>query len=1093
MCVRRAIGLAALVVLAGAVRPAAAQQATTTGAVRGVVSGPDGAPLSGATVIAINVETGVRRPALTDDAGRYQIPFLGPGPYTVRAQFIGYRAVERSGFRISIAQVERVDFRLDQSAVTLEAQTITASADVPIIETTKNSSSTRVSEAQIRELPVNGRNFKDLVVLAPGTASDVASGSGGSQSVGGGRAGATNVLIDGVNNNESFFGGDARGGDRAPFSYSIEAVKEIQVITAAYDVERGQFTGGTVNAVTKSGTNRFSGSLFGYFRQDSLAGLAVTGRDFTGRPATNFRSQQYGFSAGGPIVKDKAHFFVSYDRQVRDEPRLIFSSAATGDEFTRAAGVNKDTLANFFNILNNVYGYDATRETGNVVNATNENAVFARLDWQINDKHHLTLRDNFTDVVAENDRVTVSQTTTELASNGGPNKDRGNSLVASLTSLLGGGLTNEFRAQYATEKKPRPSNPSGQFGVALPQVTVNNVRSILSDGSSFNTTIRFGADPVLHNNLLDQQTLELIDNLRWTRGSHTVKFGGSLVRVHEFNRFWLNSLGSFTFNGTSEFESQLSSSTSAFTRNLPYPGKSAIETQDFVAWESALYAQDEWQVNPRIFLTYGLRYDYNWFANKSDPNPDLARLFPQYNTAFQPRDKNNVSPRVGFTFDPNADGRQIIRGGTGIFFGRSPYVLYSNGLATTGRTQTSLTCGTVSAPTPDFQSYADDPSTIPTACVGAAATPPTPDINVFEDDFKQSYAWKANLAYDRLIVDGWRLTLEGIYSTTRDNYVLVDENLNPVPRFLADGGIPIFVDPATISTANGAVSVNNSRRSTQINRLFVTRSVGSSLGGQGIVQLDGRTKWGGIYATYTLDNTRDNFSRSCCTLGDYWGDTRANGNPNNYDDQWGPAAFNRRHSFVFSPRFNLPYGFQLSAIARLFSGRPYTPVYQFDINGDGQSNDRAYVPTLAQLNDGSYLIAGATTAEQARQRSLLEQVIERNECLQDQRGRVATRNSCRNPWQKVVDVRFSKRFPTVNGQSVELQADAFNLLNGLNRKWGQRKEVQFAGAQFLVPAGFDPAQRKFRYRVNEQFGQATTANIFTSQQFQMQLGLRYNF
>ena len=1095
---RRMIVFAIAAVAASALRTpaAAAQQATTTGSVRGVVTGADGAPLSGATVLAINEASGVRRGTLTDERGRYQIPFLDPGAYTFRAQFIGYRPVEKPGHRIGIGQVSAVDFQLQQSAVQLETQEIVAEVE-PLIETTKSGTSTRISESQIQDLPTNGRNFKDLTLLAPGVTEIGNTGSGGGQSYGGGRTGAVNILMDGVNNNESFFGGDARGGDRAPFSYSIEAVKEIQVITAGYDVERGSFTGGAVNAVTKSGTNTFSGAVFGYLRDDKLGDQWITARDFLGRRPVDFQKQQYGFSLGGPIIKDKAHFFIALDKQTANEPRPVFVTGPT-DADVRASGINADTLANFLSIAQSRYGVELGNRVGQFAQNTDESAFFGRLDWQINDRNTLTLRNNYTKTNLSNDRLFIGPpTSTELLDNGGNNTDKANSFVASLTSLFDGGWSNEFRTQYATNRKPRPSNSTAQFDVPLPQVRINNIRSVLSDGSTTTTSLVFGADPILHNNNLETDVVEVINNLRWARGQHTYKLGGNFLRTHVYNRFWNNALGSFTFDNMQAFEAGTPSS---FTRSLPYFGKEQIDDQDFSVFELAFYAQDEWQVSPRLFVTYGLRYDVNWFPEEAQANPLFSGAFPSLSNRSVPTDKNNVAPRVGFSFDPGADGRQIFRGGTGIFYGRAAYVLYGNALGATGLSQLSLNCTTGFAPTPDFEAYAEDQANIPTSCVGGgAAAAGTPQVNVFDDDFQQSYAWKTNLAYDRLITDNWRVTLEGVYSTIRDNYVLQDDNLNTVPRFYAEGEIPVYVDPATVSTTNGSVSRNNSRLDSRFAEVFVVRSIGSTLTYQGIVQLNGRHKYGSLYAAYTYDRTRDNASVGCCTISGMTRTNRVYGNPNDFDSQWGQMNDSRTHNIVVSPRFNLPLGIELSAIGRFFSGRPWTPMYRFDINGDGNTNDRVYVPTLEDINGGNIIIAApsggglATGPQRAAQLSLLEQKIAGSDCLREYRGRVIDRNTCHHPWQKVIDMRVAKKFNTFGGQNFELVADFFNVLNGLDRDWGRRLEVPDDNQWLLQPAGFDATAKKFRYRVNEDFGETIPAVNFASQQFQMQLGMRYNF
>jgi hypothetical protein len=862
-------------------------------------------------------------------------------------------------------------------------------------------------------------------------------------------------------------------------------------------VERGSFTGGAVNAVTKSGTNRFSGAVFGYLRDDKLGDQWITARDFLGRRPVDFQKQQYGFSLGGPIVKDKAHFFFALDKQTANEPRPIFVTGPT-DADVRASGIAADTLANFLRIARERYGVELDDRVGQFAQNTDESAFFGRIDWQISERHTLTLRDNYTKTNLSNDRLFIGPpTSTELLDNGGNNTDKANSFVASLTSLFGGGWSNEFRAQYAINRKPRPSNTTAQFGVPLPQVRINNIRSVLSDGSSTTTSLFFGADPILHANNLETDVVEVIDNVRWARGQHTYKLGGNFLKTDVYNRFWNNALGSFVFDNMQAFEAGTPSS---FTRALPYFGKEQIDDQRFSVYEVALYAQDEWQVNEKLFLTYGLRYDLNWFPEEAEQNPLFSGAFPALSNRGVPTDRNNVSPRVGFSYDVGGDGRQIVRGGTGIFFGRAAYVLYGNALGATGLSQLSLSCATGFAPTPDFVAYAEDSGNIPTSCVGGGqAAAGTPQVNVFDEDFQQSYSWKSNLAVDRLITDNWRITLEGVYSTIRDNYVLYDDNLNTTPRFLIEGGIPVYVDPATVSAVNGSVSRNNSRLDSRFAEVYVVRSVGSTLTWQGIVQLNGRHRYGSLYAAYTYDRTRDNASVGCCTINGMVRANRVNGNPNDYDSQWGQMNDSRTHNLVVSPRFDLPYGVELSGIIRLFSGRPWTPIYRFDINGDALANDRVYVPTLADINGGAIAIAApsgggaATGAERAAQLSLLERKIEGSECLRENRGRVIDRNTCHHPWQKVVDLRLAKKFNTVRSQSFELVADFFNVLNGIDRDWGRRLEVPDDNQWLLQPAGFDGASRQFRYRVNETFGEETPAVNFASQQFQMQLGLRYNF
>ena len=1093
---RRVLTVAAsLAALAISATHAVAQQATTTAAVRGVVLGPDNAPVAGAAVIATNAQTGTRRGTQTDDRGRYTIPFLEPGTYAVRAQRIGFRPVERAAVRLSLGQVETLDFRLEGAATQLGAIVVSATG-ADLIEGTKTGTSTRILEEQLRQLPTSDRNFKNLVVLTPGSSDVGATGAGGGQSIGGGRTASSNILMDGVNNNESYFGGDARGGDRLPFSYSIEAVKEIQVITAGYDVERGQFTGGTVNAVTKSGTNSFSGSIFDYERGDKRFGLKLTGNDFLGRAPRNYLRQQYGGTVGGPIIKDKLHFFLALDRQVGNEPKPVLQTAADAASI-RASGINPDTLAKLISIAKNTYGYDLAQEIGAFKQNIDESAVFGRIDWQINDRHTLTVRDNYLNFQQTNDRLTISPSTNETTSNAGPYKEKTNSAVVALTSVLSPRFSNELRAQLANDRKPRPSNPSATGG-PIPQIRVGGIVANPGDGgSNVTTAVFFGSDPVLHANNLEQDTYELIDNLRYTRENHTIKLGTDLNKIHVFNDFFFNGLGSFSFNNLADFANRAPAS---FTRALPYTPTSGNPVALFDVYEAALYAQDEWQVTPKLFVTYGLRYDVSSFPDKPTPNPALASGVLGIRNDVQPSDHNNVAPRVGFTYDPAADGRQVIRGGTGIFYGRAPYVLYGNTLSNTGLTQLDLNCLGAAAPQPDLAAYGANPSTIPTTCVGggaAAASKASPVV--FSNDFQQTQAWKTNLAYDRLIAEGWRLTLEGIYTRTTNDYVVQDVNLNATTQFMIEGNIPVFQPAASIPTTGtsaGRTNIAFSRRDANFNNVFVQSSNGEAKSAQGIVQIQGATRWATLLASYTYDHTRDFNSSSCCIAGgDLFNSGRTAGNPNDFASQYARANYARTHSVVISPSVTLPYGVQLSGIYRGFSGLPWTPIYGSDINGDGVANDRLYVPTVAEVTaNGSPFVffhAPAQGLDSAVQRSQFAQKIQDNACLSEHQGHVIDRNACQNPWQNVLDARIAKKFATTRGQALELSVDFFNLLNGLKSEWGQRNEVQAANTGALTTRGFNGTRYIYQYNTN--FAKTEPSAFGLSQQFQVQLGARYAF
>ena len=1089
--VRTAAAAAVLALVVPAL--ALAQGATTTGTVRGIVTGPARKLMADVTVIATNQETGVRRATISRSGGEYRIGFLDPGLYTIKAQIIGYRAVQTPNVRIGLGSLEKLDFELTEAATQLSTVKVTAEI-APLMETSKTGSNTRINAEQISEIPLNGRNYRDLVKLTPGMSDVGNAGSGGGQSIGGGRPGSSNILMDGTNNNEGFFGGDARGGDRAPFSYSVETIKEIQVITNAVDVELGSFTGGAVNAVTKSGTNKWSGSAWMYGRADQMFGAKTTGVDFLGRDPTNYERRQYGVQISGPIIKDKFHFLLNFERQNGYDPRIVFTGTNL-DASVRATGINQDTLNNFFNIAQSKYGLNLRPEAGTFASNIDESAIFARFDWQLNEIHHATVRVNRSETNLTKDRLFISPSSTELLSNSGDNQDRSTSAVFALTSVFKN-ASNELRLQYAEVRKPRPSYNTAQFSTPISQVRINNVNSVLSDGSSVLTSVFFGSDPVLHANILNTNLVELVDNFRFTIGTHNVKLGGNFTATEVYNKFRNNELGSWTFNSMSDFENAIPTS---FTKAVPYPGTASIVDAQFRYFEYALYAQDEWQINPQLFVTYGVRMDGVKAPDRPQANPTLTQLFPYLSTTNLPVG-TSVSPRIGLTWDPDANGRQLVRFSTAYIYGRNPYVTLSNAFVGNGISQSAISCTGAAVPSPDFAGFGAGGS-IPNACVGSGAAPPAASIAAFERDYKQAHTWKTNLAYDRELAPGWRASVEGVFGVVRDNFLVQDDNLNPVPFFTELGGIPVFVDPNTITTTSGQVNQNNSRRTTQFGRVLVHRSLGSTLIRQGWLEVRGRGAWGALYAQYTLDNSADNGSLSCCITNSMFNAGRYAANPNNYDDQWASPDFQRQHTFVLSPTFYLPLGIRASGVFTARSGIPWTPQFAFDIQGTGSANTRQYVPTEGEIFFGGSTpgftgalpmgtnSAGAGATEQ---RALLDQVINNTPCVSGVRGRVVLRNSCRNPDLVTLDARLSKTF-SYRGQSIEITFDWFNLGNAINSNWGRFVTVSGNDQQLLIPRGFDPATKRFTYQVNPTFGRATPLDIGVSLQQQIQLGFKYSF
>ncbi|MFQ5888480.1 MAG: TonB-dependent receptor domain-containing protein [Gemmatimonadota bacterium] len=1078
---RRLVGPLCLLLVGAFAGIAEAQ--VTTGSIRGTVTATTGEPIAAVGVTATNVARGVTFSTVASEDGRYALPALPVGRYDVEVSRIGFQALRRENVRVRLGETALIDFSMEVSAAQLEA--ITVVGEQPLIDPDETGVVDLVSAEEIEAIPVNGRNFADLVALSPKVGVDIGDGTGGALSLGGGRRGANLIQIDGAGTTGTFFGGEARGSDRIPFAFSIESVSEFQVVSNGFDVEYGFFSGGVINAVTKSGTNTFRGSLFGFFRDD-----AITRNDFFDREA-DFTSRQIGGTLSGPLVRDKLHFFLAVERQDRDEP--VFGLPAPGEEPDPSRRVHPDSVRRFLEILQEVYG--VTDQAGSFKETQDEWAVFGRLDWQISNKHRLTLRHNFTDLEQKGDRIRSDET----IGNGGVFENTGNSTVLQLNSVFSPNVWNEARAQIAFEPRPREANS------LLPEAEVN-VNSdfdptVDSDGDGDPTNDRDESlrgmeccnDAVLPNNL-EETTFEFTNNLYIRAGDHEVKLGG-IFNLFDFeNFFFFNQQGQFDFNSLSDFENMI---VDDFGRALPNPGPDGqFFTDDdiqplalYQTYEVGLYAQDTWHVSDRFSLTAGIRFDFTRLPDEAPLNDDLVSELG-IRTDVTP-DDNNISPRVSFTYDPSGSGSSVIRGGVGLFFGRFPSVLYSNSLLNTGGNQLFLFCDEDEAPVPDYRAFAADLRNIPTSCAGGgAASPPTADINVFAPNFEYPRTWKASFGFEQELVQGLKVDFDFLFSSTDKNFAVQDRNQLPEQFRSGIENRPQFT-PLSGIRSSGSPSSRAGRITNDFDEVLVHVSTAEARTYQFTVGLSQRGERFSWQAGYTYTNSKDNASYSCCITGTALFETPTAGNINFLGDRgddvngsWGDSDFNREHSLVFSGIFELPFDFAISGIWRTFSGRPWTPVVDGNVNGDRDfSNDRAFIGTNLVFDDPATDIP------------LLEQHLANFECLREAVGTIIRRNTCRNDFFTQFDLRLRKRFRTVGNQRFEITADFFNVLNLINSDWGRNVGVgQFSDERELLSVeGFDAATQTYIYSVNPSFGEEVDLRAQRTDQGSVQIGVKYVF
>ncbi len=724
--------IAAIVMVGALLAPGVlfAQGEISTGQIVGKVADDNGAALPGVTISAKDLSTGRARTATTDSTGRYRFPVIPSGVYELSASLSGFTDQKFDRVRVSIGESPSVDFRLRLSG---GAESVTVTATSATIETTSASSTSAIAEDQISSLPLNGRNFTDLIkvtpqaVVTPDNAIHV-----------GGRGIQNSFNIDGADSNSSFFG-EQRGGTRPPFTFSQEAIKEFQVVRTTYSSQFGNAIGATINAITRSGGNEFAGDLFGYYRANNPESDAFYRDTYTTRPGYTgkFESKQYGFALGGPIVKDLAFFFVAADIQRKESPRdygYINNSAA------QTFFSNPDNAAFVARFI------DMADETGTKIQTQDAESLLAKVDLTIGEAGILSIRDNYSKYKGENQ---TSSSFTTGQSNNGLEENSFNSAVLNLTNVLGGTASNELIAQYAKEKRPRTANSTD-----LPETQIGN-----------NGDFYFGQNNFLPNDLIETR-LQLADNFAFLVGDHALKAGFDYSSVNYDDYFFRYQAGYYRFASWNDFKS---GKPNRYIQSFSdYDGRVKYDIDYYAG-----YMQDEWRSSPNLTLIGGVRYELQDNPNPTETNPKYEA------TGRIADDRNNWAPRLGFAWDVNGDGKSVIRGGSGVYYSINPSLLTANALLANG----------VRVKQVQIDALADMPIYPGTFGSIGSIRSVTPNLFVFEDGFENSQTWRSSIGWETEASAGWVFGAEAIYAHSTNLERRYDANLgapNPA-RSTVDG------------------------------------------------------------------------------------------------------------------------------------------------------------------------------------------------------------------------------------------------------------------------------------------------------------------
>jgi outer membrane receptor protein involved in Fe transport len=1042
-----------------ALAPAAFAQ-VTTGTITGSVLAADGSALPGVTIEAVHVPTGTRYNDVTGGEGRFTIPNVRVGgPYTVTANLEGFRPFTAQGVQVQLGTPTEVPVKLQLAAVS-EAITVTATAD-DIINPNRTGSSSSVGEEQIETLPSVNRSLQDFARTNPYFRVDPSDVTATRMNVAGRNNRYNQIQIDGAVNNDLFGLADTGtpGGQTDAQPIALDAIEQLQLVVSPYDVRHGGFTGGGINAVTRSGTNEFSGSVFGSKRSEALVGEGPQEFDYR-----EFEHDQYGGRLGGPILRDRLFFFVTGEFNRRNAPT---GASAGGDAATQFRNIPEATRVS--ELLRTRYQYDPGPLT-DIQIGTQSDTYFGRLDWNAGSSNQITLRHNYVDAFRD-----VAGTRTEarftFPTAQYTQLDETNSTVLQVNSVFGGNAYNEARIGLQTVRDKRA------VPLTFPAVEIG--------GANQNATITAGTERFSGANALDQDVLELTDDFTWTRGNHTLIFG-THNEFFEFKNLFLSDVyGAYFFGAAPGQTNNLATAMANFEigRATEYrisyaTGDDPFRATSFEAAQLGFYVNDTWRVNNGLTLVLGLRADMPRFPDTPSANPIVAAALPGFRTDVTPKEDAVISPRIGFNWNPGFGGNQQVRGGIGVFAGRTPFVWVSNAYAGTGVEQISLTCRLAdNCAVPTFNA---DPAAQPRNLGSAGAL----TVDLIDPDFEFPRLWRATLGYDRDLFWGVRGTVEGVYSKTLQdvfyyNVRYRETGVNPIDNR------PTY-SPVTTQVADAFLLSNTSEgfdktATIQLQRPFTN---GLTMG-----------------VAYAYQDAKSAFDATSSRAVSNWRFRHTQGDI--FEQDLSNSAFEveqRMNAWVSYDFRTGPVTHGVGFYYNMQAGRPFSMMLQNDANNDlNNSNDLLYVPAQGQV---IYQFANGSQSDpvnhpgQTPEQAFVEFM---NRFGYDPyAGRITDRYEFQEPWNRQLDFHYELGL-ALFGTEASVTFDVLNALNLINNDYGTVRSIANQNTFIATfQAQRDPATGKplFREAGTGRWNADTLFGLGTNDirsRWQGRLGLRLTF
>lgn len=1092
----------------------------TTSSIIGFVKSTTGTPLEGAVVTATHTPSGTKYVTLSKKDGNFTIPNtrIG-GPYTLVAEYVGYGKQTINNFSLTLGEPFSTDIVLSTSSAALQEIVITSNSRNA--GRAKTGASTTFDSRQITALPTISRSITDFTRLTPQASSG--------NSFGGRDGRFNNLQIDGANLNNNFgLTTDPQpGGGASPIS--IDAYDEISVNIAPFDVRQSGFTGAGLNVLTKSGTNTFHGTAYGFYRDQSFNGTHVNKINLTPTPQQN---KVFGGSLGGPIIKNKLFFFVNYEWENASSPNsnTFIPTGSTASGLPSAAP--KDSLDKFSSILKSKYNYNAGLYDNRPNYITKNHKVLGKINWNINNVHKLVLK--YSDFKGSDQSPLngssvpnsgaggftirgIPGSQTRLPNNRNSNQSIGfsnsdyatNHIVKSATLELNSNFSSRFSNQLLfayTHINDVRNSPGGVF----PTIEIFDADGTVAGVTKGRNYMSAGTDPFTRNNEVINNIATVTDNFTYYAGKHTVTAGGTYEYQKVGNAFMGGSESYYIYNSLNDFASNAAPAFFSYTYSL-VPGQAKVFSADLKLGQLGIYLQDEVNINSNFKLTYGLRGDLPTYLKQPIANPAIdALVFPDkngnptnYSTGKFPAATMLFSPRVGFRWKVPDEKGLVIRGGTGIFTGKIPFVFLTNLPSNSGVYQTGAVINTPAAlagitfnPNPDAY-IGKFPQTI---------TPQAPGSFVLIDrNFKFPQVFRTNLGIDKQLGNGFLLTIDMLFTKDINAVKMRNANLKDPSATLTG------LDNRPYYAASGVAATD------ALNKYVYPNLAGTNRGGTAIV-LENTNKgysfsntvqlakaftnglYGSLAYTYTLATEVSPNPGSQATSA--WQSIINKGTPNN--EELYNSAYSVPHRVVGNISYRKEYAKHFaSTISFFYEGSAqsrFSYVIGGDLNNDGNNaSDLMYIYAKgSDVNFSDFKLANGTTKYTiAQQQAAYDQLVNNTSYLKKHAGQYAERNSATTPWYNRVDMRFLQDFIVKTGSvknTLQFSVDIINLPNLISRSAGNKD--LFTINNPLSYKSIDASGRPV-YNLAEFNGTLVTTpfqkDISRASTWGMQLGLRYIF